>query len=57
LDQALSVGLFVLFDTVFEALVVVLTAFDVEGSLGGGLVAFFAAFRLAMLLAQHNKSN
>jgi len=36
---------------------VVLMAFDVEGSSGGGLVTFFAGFLLPMLIAQHNKSN
>jgi hypothetical protein len=35
LDRALNVGLLVLFDTLFRALVVVLMAFDVEGLFGG----------------------
>jgi hypothetical protein len=53
LDQALNVGFLVL----FRALVVVLMAFDVEGLFEGGLVIFFTGFLLAMLLAQHNKTN
>jgi hypothetical protein len=57
LDRALNIGFLVLFDTLFRALVVVLMAFNVEGLFGGGLVIFFAGFLLAMLLAQHNKTN
>jgi len=57
LDQALDAGFLALFDTLFEALVIVLTAFDVESCLGEGLVAFLAGFLFGIFLHNIKKPN